>query len=185
MKTGSSQGSHSNTSVVHMRDQRFSEHTLWIMISPLQEKQEFRTILSPNLPLNKLFWRHVWWSWKMTPKHSLLESKKDPFSRNRHILTPNRDLRDTRLTSKNNPFFAFPWSRMCTTRIQHYYLSAHRGLCHKLLYFTMAFTPFNLKSSPTPQNVEIFKMFKLYLNLAWNLCSVRLTSKAYSSFTAN
>ena len=51
-------GEHSNTSVVHMRDQRFSKHTP-IVRFPLSgktyPKQEFRAILPPNLPLQQAF----------------------------------------------------------------------------------------------------------------------------------
>ena len=52
------EGEHSNTSVVQMRDQRFSKHTL-ITISLSRKytnKREFRAILLQNLSLNKLFW---------------------------------------------------------------------------------------------------------------------------------
>ena len=45
------------------------------------------------------------WVWKITPKRPLIESKKDPFLQNSHILTPNRDSRESRPASKNNPFF--------------------------------------------------------------------------------
>ena len=50
-------GGHSNTSDVHMRDQKISKHTL-NAIFPLQEKHtqtRIRVILLLNLPLNKLF----------------------------------------------------------------------------------------------------------------------------------
>ena len=52
-------GVHSHTSVVHMRDQRFSKHTLMSIkfLSPgkTPPKHEFQVILPQNLPLNKLF----------------------------------------------------------------------------------------------------------------------------------
>ena len=52
---------HSNTTVVRMRGQRFSKHTLIAKTYPnLPEKHPQSRILcdySPNLPLNKLFWR--------------------------------------------------------------------------------------------------------------------------------
>ena len=71
----------------HMRDQRFSKHTL-IAISPGQKKkknrpkQEFwRAIMSPNLPLNKLFWRTCSVEFEkkpsLTPLNRIL---KEPFS---------------------------------------------------------------------------------------------------------
>ena len=40
----------------------------------------------------------------MTPKRPLVESKRTLFLKNRHILTPKRE---SRLASKNNPFFTF------------------------------------------------------------------------------
>ena len=49
--------------------------------------------------------------WKMTPKRPLIESKRTLFLKNRHILTPKRDLRESHLALKNNPFFPFLWSR--------------------------------------------------------------------------
>ena len=45
--------------------------------------------------------------WKMTPKRPLIESKQTLFLKNRHILTPTRDLHDLHLPSKNNPFSCF------------------------------------------------------------------------------
>ena len=56
---GEGVGGHSNTSVAHVRDQRFSKHTL-IAISPLQQKH----------PLNEKFMRFCP---KFTPKKLLLE----------------------------------------------------------------------------------------------------------------
>ena len=53
--------------------------------------------------------------WKMTPKRPLIDSKGPIFSKNRHILTPNRNLREWHLACKNTAFFAFLWSGMCTT----------------------------------------------------------------------
>ena len=51
----------------------------------------------------------------MIPKHPLEESKRTLFLKNRYILTPNHDSVKSRSASKNNLFFAFLWSRMCTT----------------------------------------------------------------------
>ena len=43
-------------------------------------------------------------------------NQKGPFfSKIGKILTPKRDSRESRLSSKNNPFFVFLWSCMCTT----------------------------------------------------------------------
>ena len=36
----------------------------------------------------------------MTPKRPLIESKRTPFLKNKHILTPNHDSRESRLASK-------------------------------------------------------------------------------------
>ena len=73
-------GGHSNTSVVHMRDQKSTP------------KRGFHTILHPILPQKQDFWgEHVWWNrgvWKMTSKCPLLESKKDPFSWKKLIFWP-------------------------------------------------------------------------------------------------
>ena len=91
------QGGHSNTNIVHMRDQMFLKDTL-IAIFPLQEKQ----------PLNKNFVQfcpqiYPWTSfvedifggvWKMTPKRPLIESKTTLFPKKRHILTPHRSSRE-------------------------------------------------------------------------------------------
>ena len=49
--------------------------------------------------------------WKMTPKRPLTESKTTLFLRNRHILTPKRELR---LAQKTTLFCVFLWSRMYT-----------------------------------------------------------------------
>ena len=111
------------TSVVHMREQRFSKHTLFT-ISPLQEKHPlnenfawFSHNFTPKHVFFFFFWGHVWWSSKNDPKCPLIESKKTLFLKNRHSLTPNRDLHKSRLASKNNPFFShfFGCTCVCTT----------------------------------------------------------------------
>ena len=82
---GGGGGGHSNTSVVHIRDQSFSKHTL-IKIYPFEEKypkQEFTTILHLILTPKPDFWgEHVWWNrgvWKITPKIPHKRIKKGPF----------------------------------------------------------------------------------------------------------
>ena len=112
--------------VFYTSDKRFSKHTLIANSHPgkTPPNWEFRAILPPNKPLNKLFWRHVWWSLKTDPKTPLDTIQKDPFSRNRHILSPNRDLR---LASKHNPFYVFLWSCMCTTLL----FESPPGLSHE------------------------------------------------------
>ena len=90
-------GGHSNTSVVHMRNQWFSKHTKRDFPSPgkAHSKQEFPAIPPPpqfttkQALLEDMFSRVR----KMTPKRLLIESKRTPFLKNRHILTANRDSR--------------------------------------------------------------------------------------------
>ena len=111
---------HSNTSVVHMPDQRFFKtYPNGNLPSPgkTPPKREFRANMPPNLPLNKPFWRTCLVEFeKMTPKRPLIEFKGTLFLKNRHILTPNHDSRESRLASKKATlFFAFLWSCMCTT----------------------------------------------------------------------
>ena len=54
---------HLNTSVLHMRDQRFSNIPLsrFPLSRKITPKQEFCVIFPPTLPLNKLFGGHVGW----------------------------------------------------------------------------------------------------------------------------
>ena len=113
-------GAHSNTSVVHMHDHKFSKHTL-IAIFPHQEKHPLNTNFAwfcPKFTLKQPFWMTCLVGFEnMTSKCPLIVSKRTLFLENKHILTPNRDLRESRLASKTTPFFAFLWSRMCTTLI--------------------------------------------------------------------
>ena len=64
----------------------------------------------------------------MNPKCPLTEYKRTLFHKNRHTLTHDHDLCESHVVSKNNPFFAFLWSRMCTTLHVLYYLSGLPGL---------------------------------------------------------
>ena len=85
----SAPGGHSNTSVVHMRNQRFSKHTL-IAISPLQEKHTLNENFAPKFTPKQAFLGYIFVGiWKMTPKFPLVESKRTLFLKKRHILTPN------------------------------------------------------------------------------------------------
>ena len=68
-------GGHSNTKVVHMWDQRFSKRTVMEMC-PFEKKN------TPKQEFRLLFGECVLWNrgvQKMTPKHPLIEYKKDPF----------------------------------------------------------------------------------------------------------
>ena len=81
---------HSNTIVVHMRDQRFYKvlQNLWSgLICPFREntpKREFCAIFAPNFTPEQDFRGKTFGGIekfeKMTPKHTLIESRKDPFS---------------------------------------------------------------------------------------------------------
>ena len=57
----------------------------------------------------------------MTPKHPLIELKRTLFLKNRQILTPNCDLRESRFVYKKTLFF-FAFSGCACA--QHYYSSA-------------------------------------------------------------
>ena len=85
-------------------------------------KREFRAILPPYIPL---FWSTCLVEFKKWPlKAPLIESKRTLFLANRHILTPNRDSRESHSASKNNPFLRFS-GRAC---VQHYHSSDPPGV---------------------------------------------------------
>ena len=90
--------------------QRFSKPTI-IAISPLQKHplNENFAQFSPKFTPKQAFLEGMFGPiWKMTPKRRFVSKKW-------HILTFNRDSRESHQASKNNPFFTFLWSCMCTT----------------------------------------------------------------------
>ena len=79
-------GGHSNTSVVHMRDQRFSKHTVRKRDFPYPGKtpqnENLTQFCSKIYPKQAFFGGLIWWSLKNDPKRPLIESKslkKQPF----------------------------------------------------------------------------------------------------------
>ena len=72
----------------------------------------------------------------MTPKRPLIESKRTLFLKNRHILTPKRDSRESRLASKTTLFSRFS-GRAC---VQHYNSSGPpRGMSHMLAILNLQY----------------------------------------------
>ena len=122
-------GSHSNTSVVHMHDQRFSKHTL-IEICPFEEntpKHEFVThSFAPNFtPLEKFcslnktlgntFCGIEFEKWPLNapPPNRI---KKNPFSLKQARFDPQSWF--LQIVPRNTHFFCvFLWMRMCTTPV--------------------------------------------------------------------
>ena len=102
-------GCHSNTSVVHMRDQRFSFEidSNRNFLSPGKALlnsnfARFCPHIYPYLPL--FFCGHVWWSLKNDPK-CLNRIQKDPFSHKQAYFDPQSRFARIAFSLKKQPFF--------------------------------------------------------------------------------
>ena len=71
------------TSVVRMRDQRFSKHVYPNRDLPFEETKKMHGFAPNFTPWTRFFWEHILWNrgvWKMTPKCPLYSLNKNPFS---------------------------------------------------------------------------------------------------------
>ena len=116
-----------------MRDQRFSKHTLIEIWKRKKGKTSFNKNFASNshttLPSKQDVLKNTClWSrgiWKCPLKRLLLEYKKGSFSWNQAKFWPLIAILASRVQSQKNkqtnkkhqPFFAFLWSRMCTTLV--------------------------------------------------------------------